>query len=795
LLVVGTSGVPDPSGLSGRNVSHFHVLELLGAGGMGAVYRAEDVRLHRTVALKFMLPGYALDEEATARFLREARSVAMLDHPNICTIHEVGESEEGHLFLAMSYYAGETLRDRLTRGPLAVDQALDVAAQIARGLSGAHAAGIVHRDLKPANVMLTADGTVKILDFGLAKARDQTLTVSGVAMGTVAYMSPEQLIGAPADARSDLWSLGVVLFEMLTGTHPSRDDDAGGTLGRLVTTPQSAIRPGITGSLRELVERMLRRNPDERYQSANDVLADLAALRHMVSRVAPPLAAAPPDTSLPIRNRSAVIGVALLAVIVGALGVVQWRASPSDAIDAGGPARSRTSSLAVLPLRNYSGPDQEYFADGMTDELTSSLSKIEALRLIAHQSMAQFTGSKRPVPEIARLLNVSYVVDGAIRQDANRVRITASLIDATRNASVLDTSFDRDRRDVLSLQREVALAIAQAIQVKLTPQDRTRLEPVRPPNQEALDLYIKGTQARFAGNFTGDFAAATNFLLQSAAKDSSYAPTYASLAFIYAFEQDRERAQSYVEKAIQLGPTVAEAHMVRGLVREFFEWDMVGAESAFRRAIELNPNFPESHHELAMLLMRRKRFDAALEEAQIALLRSPTDLRFLNGVGEVQAYSGRYSDALAVADQVLARDSTFSGGFYIRGIAFEQMGRLRDAETAWTSCLRVSPKGCDFAQAKLGYIYAATGRRHEAQQVLDTLVARVKTSKDGAGSVAFDIATVYTGLGDRAEALTWFERAAEAHTLMLYLGIEPAFRPLHNEPRFQALLKRIGLAT
>ncbi len=795
------TGAPDPSGLSGRTVSHFRVLEALGAGGMGVVYRAEDVRLNRTVALKFMLPRYGIDADATARFLREARAVAALDHSNICTVHEVGESEDGQLFLAMSYYAGETLKDRLTRsGMLPVAEALDVAAQITRGLASAHAAGIVHRDLKPANVMLTADGTVKILDFGLAKARDETMTVSGVAIGTVAYMSPEQLFGERVDRRTDLWSLGVVLFEMLTGQHPSRGDDAAGALTHQVESKQAySFNPELSGSLGSVVDRLLRKDPDERYQTADDLLADLISLRERIT--ARPLPGVPsPHERLPLTTRSrALLGaIAALAVVGTVLGVLRWRES-SSARDshalAGSVATPAVASLAVLPLKNYSSSDQEYFADGMTEELTTTLTKIERLRVIAHQSVAQFKRSDRPVPEIARLLDVKYVIDGSVRQDGGRVRITASLIDAARNTPVWSDAFDGDRRDVMALQREVALAIAEAIQVTLTPQDRTRLAPAHAVDPEAFELYIKGTQARYDANFSGDFTEARRYLSGAIAKDSAYAPAYAGLAFINAFTGDPDRARALAKRSLALDPKLAEAHMVHGLIRQFYDWDWAGTESAYREAIALNPGYAEAHHELSMLLMRQKRFDEALREAQLALYLAPTSARFLNGVGEVDAYSGRLNEALAIADRILSLDSTFSGGFYIKGIAFEQMGRLADAEKAWRTCLRVAPKGCDFAQAKLGYIYAATGRRAEAMRVLDTLKARLRNAEGRAAtsSVALDLATVYVGLGDRSEALNWVERAVEGHVLLLYLGIEPAFRQLANEPRFQALLKKIGL--
>jgi TolB-like protein/tetratricopeptide (TPR) repeat protein len=609
-------------------------------------------------------------------------------------------------------------------------------------------------------------------------------------------MSPEQLFGDHVDGRTDLWSLGVVLHEMLTGQHPARSDEVAGTLTRQAEAAQSRpLGPELSGSLTRLVDRLLRKNPDERYQSADEVVVDLTALRASVATPTPAVASpGPPEhPGRATRDRALLGGLTLLALVAGAFGVLRWRQSSVDraVARAGSVARPDVASLAVLPLKNYSAPDQEYFADGMTEELTSTLTKIEGLRVIAHQSVAQFKRSDRPVPEIARLLDVKYVVDGSIRQEDGRVRITASLIDATRNTPVWSDAFDRDRHDVMGLQREVALAIARAVQVTVTPQDRTRLAPSRAVDPEAFELYIKGTQARYDANFTGDFTEATRYLSGAIAKDSGYAPAYAGLAFINAFAGDRARARALAERAVALDPKLAEAHMVQGLIRQFFDWDWVGSERAYREAIALNPGFAEAHHELSMLLMRRKQFDEALREAQAAVYLAPTSVRFLNGVGEVNAYGGRVEAALATADRILASDSTFSGAYYIQGIALKHAGRLDDAEKAWRNCIRVASKGCDLARAELGYVYAATGRRAQAIQVLDTLRAAFRDTKDV--QRAFDIAEVYAGLGERAEALTWLERAVDAHALMLYLGIEPAFRSLHNEPRFQALLKTTGL--
>jgi len=772
------------------------VLEPLGAGGMGVVYRAEDVTLGRTVALKFMLPDYTIDDTAEARFLREARSVAALDHPNICTVHEAGTSADGLLYLAMSYYPGETLKDRLTRdGALPVEQAIDIACQVARGLACAHTAGIVHRDLKPANVMLTADGTVKILDFGLAKSRDQTMTASGVLMGTVAYMSPEQLVGTPADARSDLWSLGVMLVEMLTGKHPSTLDDSSTTVARQIEARgKDAIGPASTTALRRLVERLMRRDPDERYQSAGEVAHDIGALGQ---RSSASVRATARGAGTPVRRVALGIGATAL-VITGVLGIVRWADSARSADPLGAiasPGKLQTHSLGVLPLRNYAGPDQEYLAEGLTDELTSTLTKIEGLRVIAHQSVLQFKQSTRPASEIARMLDVKYLLDGSVRQDSARIKITASLIDAARNTPVWNDNFERDRRDVMALQRDVALAVAQAIHVPLTPRDQARLAPARAPNPEAFDLYLKGTRVRDTANTTGDFAKAVPYLTAAITKDSGFAAPYAGLASVYLSINDTLRARAFSEKALALDSNVAEGHMVRGMIRQYLDWDLKGSEQSFREAIRLNPGFAEAHHELSMLLHRVKRFGAALEAGQQAVAHAPTSLRFINGIGEVLLADNRNAEALAVADLILATDSTFGNAYQIRGFAFEQLQQWDEAKRAWLDCLRVTP-GIIYVQSRLGYISGRTGDTTEATRVLRTLEARVNKDdhSGGQGDLAENLAAVHMGLGNRAQALTWLERAAAAHSgTMLYLAIDRTYPPLHNEPRFQALLKQVGL--
>jgi serine/threonine-protein kinase len=778
--------VRDPSGLSGRQVSHFRILEPLGAGGMGVVYRAEDLRLHRTVALKFMRPDYTLDDTATARFLREARSVAALDHPNICTIHEVGETEDGQLFLAMSHYPGETLRDRLTkRGPLAPYEALDIAAQIARGLAAAHGAGIIHRDLKPANVMLTADGTVKILDFGLAKARDQTMTATGAVMGTVAYMSPEQLVGDPVDARSDLWSLGVVLFEMLTGTHPSRNDDSTATLTQHLEVRRAAsLHPDSTNGLLALVRRLLKKDPDERYQSARDVLPDIVALHTGL-----PLPVGPAVGSAHLTRRRVTMAVlAALILAAGVFGTVRWRQSAQ--------APTPQVSVAVLPLRNLSGADQAHIAAGVTDELTTTLSKIAGLRVIAHQSMLQFKGSSQSVPEIARRMKVAYVVDGSVQHQDGRVRVRASLIDASSNTPKwVSPDFDRQLRDLMALQQEVALAIAREVEVVLTPRDRARLPVARTLDPEALRLYSYGTQARHDANFSGDFTRAAGYLRQAIAKDSAYAEAYAGLALIHAFNGAPDSALHYAERAIGLEPKLADGYMVRGLVRQHFEWKWQGAERDYREAIALTPGHAEAHHELSMLLLRLGRFDEAEQEGQAAVYYAPTSTRFIHGIGEVYLFARRYDDARGIADTLLAQDSTFSGAYQLRALANMHAGRYEAAEADWRECIRLAPAACGFGRGDVAYLLAKTNRRADALKIVDTLEAewREDDRRIATPGLSMSLASAYIGLGDTAQALTWLERGVEGGQFLLYTGVDPGYDPLRRHPRFIKVLERLGL--
>ena len=547
-----------------------------------------------------------------------------------------------------------------------------------------------------------------------------------------------------------------------------------------------------------------------------EVTALAARLREVSSHAAgsdgiPPAATVPNGSSAPLPSATRHAGpstlipptrrvwgvVTALLIALGAVVGLLWRQStrPQAERDV---SRFETPvgrySLAVLPLKNYSGdPAQEDFAAGMTDELTTTLAKIEALHVIAHQSVRQFKRSDRPVPEIARSLGVGYVVDGSVVQERDRVRISATLIDAATNAPMWAERFEREQRDVLALQRELALAIARAVEVALTPQDRARLAEAPAVDPEAFELYVKGTQTRYRTTGPQDVAKAVEYFTGAIVQDSTYAPAYAGLAFVYAITGDEARARQFADKALVLDPTLAEAHMVLGMVRQFSDWDWAGSEAAFREAIRLNPGYAEAHHELSMLLMRRQQFDEALREAQRALYLAPMSARFELGAAEVYFSSGRYDEALEAADKALAVDSITAGSYLTRAYVYAEQQRYDQAAEAAKKCIAL---GWDIhGHAFLGYVYAKSERRVEALKLVDTLTARwrARNGEPAVSDVATGIAQIYAGLGDPERALDWLERAVGTDMYVAYLRIDPTFRSLHAEPRFQTLLNAVGL--
>ena len=467
----------------GKTISHYKILEELGRGGMGVVYKAEDTKLKRTVALKFLAPIALGSEEEKARFVHEAQAAASLDHPNICTVHEIDDAE-GQTFIAMAYIAGQSLKEKVETGPLQLNETLDIAIQVAEGLQEAHEKSIVHRDIKSANIMVSDKGQAKITDFGLAKLTGRTkLTKSNMTFGTVAYMSPEQTQGEEVDHRSDIFSLGVVLYEMITGQHSFKGDYEQAVVYSILhedPEPITGLRTGVPMELERIVNKALAKNPGERYQHVDELLVDLRSVGRELEADQPKTAQTP--SRLPRRHRVLLYGgIALLLLLLALVG--------RDLFTTG---HEPIDSIAVLPLKNYSGdPEQEYFSDGMTEELIDKLGRIKALRVISSTSAMRYKGTNKSLPEIARELDVAAIVEGSVQPFGEQIRIRVLLIDAKADQQLWNGSFERESRNVLALQRQVALAIAQEVAVTLTPQEETQLAEVPEVNPDAYALYLR----------------------------------------------------------------------------------------------------------------------------------------------------------------------------------------------------------------------------------------------------------------------------------------------------------------
>lgn len=500
----------------------YKVLKELGRGGMGIVYKAEDIKLKRAVALKFLPPELTRDPDARERFIQEARAASALDHPNICAIHEIEDTEAGQMYIAMACYEGESLKEKIARGPLEVEEATDIAIQIAQGLAKAHRKDIVHRDIKPANIMMTDEGVAKILDFGLAKLAGQVrLTRAGTTMGTVAYMSPEQARGEAVDHRTDIWSLGVVLYEMLTGELPFKGEYEQGLIHSILNDQLrrvTTVRKSLPPELERIIGKAMARDAAERYQHAHDIELDLKSLRKRIETEKEDKKPAKP-LSLKRKLSYAAGGlIVLLAILfLAKITIFKERQKPID-------------SIAVLPFQNLSAdPEQEYFSDGMTDALLAELSKIKALRVISRTSVMRYKKAEKPLPQIARELNVTAIIEGSVQRAEDEVRITAQLVRAAPEKHVWANSFTKNFKNILALQSEVAQAIAKEIDITMTAEDRQRLTGSRPVDPEAHEAYLKGHF--FIDKWTEtDIRKGIAYFEQAIAKDPSFASAYTGLA-------------------------------------------------------------------------------------------------------------------------------------------------------------------------------------------------------------------------------------------------------------------------
>jgi len=752
----------------GQTISHYRVLERLGAGGMGVVYKAEDTQLGRLVALKFLPEDNVRDQAAVERFRREARAASALDHPNICIIYEIGE-HEGQPFIAMQYLEGETLKQRLsTRGTLAAGEVARLGLQIAEALEAAHAKGIVHRDIKPANVFCTVRGQAVVLDFGLAKllhpAGDITaadsLTQTGVAPGTLPYMAPEQLRGQPVDARTDLYALGCVLYEMATGQRPFRAELGSqliDTILHMVPVAPGRLTPELPQELERLILKCLEKDAESRYQSAKELLVDMRHLQRS-SHARPSLA--------PARARRS--------------------------------RRKKVRSLAVLPLANLSrDPEQEYFSDGMTEALITDLSKIGALKVISRTSAMRYKGSDKPLPEIARELGVDAVVEGSVQRVGERVRITAQLIHAQTDEHLWAESYDRDVQDVLALQSEVARSIAQEIRVKLTPQEQARLGRIHRVSPEAHDAYLRG-RSQWNKRTEAAVRRALQHFQQAIELDPAYALAHVGLADSYNIlgfyatlppKESFPRAKVAALRALQLDDTLGEAHTSLAYAIYNYDWDFSAALKEFDRAIELSPAYAVAHQWHSNPLMMVGRQAEAIAEVKRARELDPLSAVIQASVGWMLYYARRYKEAIEESRKAIELDPDFALAHLWLAWALEQTGQLEEAVHASEQAVRLASSS-PYYLASLGHTYAVYGRTGDAERVRHQLSELARSTYIS----PYYRALVDLGLGRKEETFQWLERALEDRAnLLVWVHVDSRMDFLRDDPQFQDLLRRLGL--
>jgi serine/threonine protein kinase/tetratricopeptide (TPR) repeat protein len=795
----------------GDKFNQYRILSMLGAGGMGEVYLAEDTSLRRNVALKFLPAVLTKDKAHLRRFEIEACAVAALSHPNVCIIHEVIQTEDGRHCIVMEYIEGMTLRQRMAKDHINVEEALDIAIQIASALCSAHRAKIVHRDIKPENVMLRDDGFVKVLDFGLAKLTETTpeqvnsdadtraidpKTLPGVLMGTVAYMSPEQARGLLVDARTDIWSLGVVLYEMIAGRLPFDGPTPTDIIIRIAEKEPAPLAQA--GSLQPIVTKTLAKDRNDRYQTAEQALLDLKTAKRELELGTHHRLHEQSSPRLLTKTRS--ITAIAIAVVIGLVALAIWfTRQPKTPVTA---TAKPIHSLAVLPMENFSGdPGQDYFADGMTETLISGLAKVGSLRVTSRTSVVQFKGSQKPLKQIAKELNVDAVIEGSVQRFGDRIHVGVRLIEAETEALIWSAEYDNDLRDVLTLENELAQAVTQVIRIKLTPQEQSRLAERRRINPAAYDDFLRG-RYYLNSQTKSDNDAAIQALTRAVEADQEFAGGWAELAQAYVWklflfapdEKDlQQKAFVAVEKALALDPELAEAYLARGRLlwtpSNHFPHDKAIQE--YRRALALNPSLDEARNQLAVVLGHVGLVDEALSELDQALKTNPGNTLARFRVGEVLLFKGKHEEALAALQNVPADANPSLVGYQIVLTLFD-LGRKEEAAATLEKFLKDYPEDNRGLFTSLQAILAAAdGQPRVAEEKIKLAIEHGK----GFGHfhhTAYHIACAYALMNRKEEAMKWLESAADnGFPCYILFATDHNLDSLRQHPRFQEFMARM----
>jgi serine/threonine-protein kinase len=785
----------------GKTISHYKILEKLGEGGMGVVYKAEDTKLRRTVALKFLPPGVDSHESERARFLQEAQAVAVLNHTNICTVYDIQE-HDGRQFIVMEYIDGKTLRQIV---PVQnIQTAIDYAIQIGEALKEAHGRGIVHRDIKTDNIMVDSKNQIKVLDFGLAKLRGslkQTKTRSTV--GTLAYMAPEQIRGGAVDARSDIFSFGVVLFEMLTGHIPFHGDYEAAMMYSILNEepePAQKTRQDIPPEIDHIFHRALEKDPDDRYQSVADMVSELRRERKASTRVIHPSVAEPtmPRTSttekhlgMPgasLRKRVTLFSALGVGLLVVAL-MFYLSTRHHQTID----------SLAVLPFENVGAdPNTEYLSDGITESLINTLSQLSNLTVMSRSSVFHFKGKDVDPQKAGKELGVKAVLVGRVTQRGDNLQISTELVDVSNNTHIWGEQYNKTLSDILTVQQDISKEISRQLSLKLVGEDKQKLAKRPTEDTEAYQLYLQG---RFYWNkrTANDLQKAVDYFNQAIERDAGYALAYAGLASTYALLPEYSglpakdfisKTEAAARKALELDATLAEPHAALGSIKYEYQWDWEGADKEFKRAIELDPNYPTNHHWYSNSLQEEGKLEEALSEIRRAQELDPLSLIIHVNVGQVLFYMQRYDQAIEQYNKTIELDPNFPLAHQNLGDTYARQNKFDEAISELQKAKQILGPNNPYAVGDLGYIYARAGKKDEAIKSLNQLL---ELSKQGY-TLSVEIAGIYAGLGNKDKAFDWLEKGyKEQNSNLGYLKVDPMWDNLHSDPRYTAMLKRIGL--
>ena len=790
---------------AGACLGPYQVVRPIGAGGMGEVYRARDLRLERDVALKIISPHRAADPNAVSRFEREARAVAALSHPNIVALYDVG-TDGGVVYAVMELLDGESLDGRLAREGVSWRRALEVGAAVADGLSAAHAKGVAHCDLKPANVFITRDGQVKVLDFGLAaptgpqicpadsRSAAVDVTETGPVLGTVGYAAPEQIRGEGADARADIFAVGCVLFEMLTGRRAFPGATAAESLSAILREqPPSLDGSGrFPASVAPIVQRCLEKDPEQRFQSARDLAfalrAVLAESGHVVSTISPH---GKQERGARFRytvlSATGVLSIAVVALLATGKGPAQFltRSSPS------------IRSVAVLPLVDRSqGAGASYFADGMTDQLIATLAQVRELRVISRTSAMSYRQTTKRLPQIARELGVDTIVEGSVLRVGGRVTITVDLVDPGTDSHIWSDTYEREVRELGETQSEIASEIARKLAVELAPADRARLESGRRIDPAAYDEYVRGRYF-YNQRSAPDLERAVEHFRRAIDLEPTYASAYAGLADTYSlvgyqnYLAPREafpKASAAARRAIDLDPHLAEAHASLGYIHLYYDWDFAAAETEFKRAIDLSPSLVPARHFYSILLTALLRPAEARAEMERAHTLDPLSPLVASDKGFELYYAGQYDEAARVLRDAIAMSPRAAAPHF-------WLGRVHQAQQRYPEALaEYRAGGPDLASwppslSGVGHLHGLLGNRAAALEVFSTLEAMAQRGYVS----AYTHALVHLGLGDRSRTFEWLNRSLEERSnWMVWLLKDPRWDPVRADPRFVAILDRVG---